>query len=557
MLCRECGETLLENARFCTKCGKYVVTETMAPEPESETQSHSQEAVLTAKSPLPTQNDVEKAIAAGKYNYDPESHLYYKCEQAVDIAGKPTTRVVYYDTITMKISQEEYPEGTVQLPEITYQNISFDDISDTTTSIEEIVSPVEEKVRWWRFFVPAVLVVVLAAIIFVVNIGGWYKIIPTFNLPESQPTDWPALPVSGVLPTETSTVELTQSFLDEDPVEITAYRHVIWPDFGHISEVYTDAKEDEKYIYYRPHGSPEIYRIEKETIAVERIMDVSQYGYSEITSFAILDDYLYFNVSMGERSAFFRVHRGGGQAEFIFTDYGGELIEAEDGLFFWSDTEKKMKLFSPYNNIYPIEQAGLHMPALENIKCYSVTPNYVYYSESGNDYELFLRQNRANASPEILLDFKPGEVVNPVIIDENVYFLYFQEEYLLCRAYAGSKRVETLRFLGADIEVPFFAVTQEYIVFKQSDGYYYAPIRYPERSQFMLTTDETPTAVTSEWVLWPRQAYHIKTGRLLDLSRPIESTLFNIELAFKQAETVAGSSEVRNTFLEEPVAFQD
>ena len=557
MLCRVCGAKLLENARFCTQCGSSdSQTEPQSKSVRRAPSSSPKAAVKPMPSaPLPTREEVEKAVAAGEYSYDPESHLYYKSELATSASGKTTTHVVYYDTMTLKISQAEYLEGTATLPELQYENLSLDDISDTTTSIEEAIEPADNRVRWRRFFIPAVLIFLIAAAAIILMISGWYKIIPGLTPQESHPVDWQTLPelsapVTDLPPAEASGADIQS---EETGGEGVAHRHVLWPEFGHLSGVYADAKEDEKYIYYRPAGASRLYRINQETTVAECILDVSEFGYESIEAFGIFEDYLYYTVPMGERTGFFRVNRGGGQAEFIFTDHGGELIEAAEG-FFFRNSAGKMMLFNPYNEIFPVEQPKLQIPEGEGVCCFAITPEYVYYSVSDSTNEIFLRQNRNDASIEVLLDASAGEIISPVIIGENIYFIDLQEEYLLCRSPTGSKRIETLRQLGAGIKSPFLAVTREHIVFSQSDGFYYAPTQYPERAKFMLTTAESPTAVTSEWVLWPNQAYHISSGRMLDISRYTTTSAFDFALSFEQAaEITANSSEVRVTLLEKPL----
>ena len=557
MVCRSCGVMLLENARFCTGCGSHALVEDI-PAQKPARKPPGRPPGSGQLSSAPSQIDVEKAVAAGEYQYDPESHLYYKCEQTVDVGGKSATRVIYYDTITLKVSQAEYLNETAKLPELQYLPVSLDDISDTTTtSLEEIAPPIDGKIRWRRFFIPAILLLFATASVFFLVIGGGYNIIPGFNRPESQAAGWQALPDNAIFAPESMEAERPPKLPPSDAPneERIAYVHKNWPEFGHISELYGGAKEDERYLYYCPENSPSLYRINKDSATVEIILDISQHGYSHIESFALLGDYLYYTVPMGARSGFFRVHRGGGQAEFIFTDYGGKLIEAENGLYFWSAKANSLMLFNPYEEIFPIEQPELLISEAGDVTCLAVTAKYVYYRETGDDYELFLRHNRESGGLEMLLEANPGEIYNPVVINDMVYFLYQQEEYLLCRAHAGARRIETLQFLGDTFEFPFFAVTQDYIVFRQNRSYYYAPIRYPERMQLILNTTEAPTAVTAEWVLWPSQAYHIPTGRILELTRPGSSVDFDAAPAFAQAESLAGNNNVRNTLLEEPVAL--
>ncbi|WP_027400542.1 zinc ribbon domain-containing protein [Anaerovorax odorimutans] len=256
-----------------------------------------------------------------------------------------------------------------------------------------------------------------------------------------------------------------------------------------LSDTDLNIYSDKDYIYYLSDNEMGIfYRIDKNTREVDLMFEVYA-DMGEIDgerlilsakSFTICGDYMYFSfkpIEMGFPSAYFRMPKEGGKAEFLFLLPESFMVEYKNKIYFLLEDSKKIAVYNP-------EKKGLpeFIKVMDNPKGQrgmkakvAVADGYLYYTGT-RDNETALNCYRTKLSTgksEILIDNKNRgfeEILNGIFVDNYFYYsTLFYDDINIVRKYnldTGENRILTgfegedsfLSTFNGDLIIPYSEV---------------------------------------------------------------------------------------------------
>lgn len=510
------------------------------------------------------------------YAFDPNRGLYYQSVIGTDPqTGAPVQLVTYYNPATGEYTRESYP-----LPQPEPPPAPPTEEAPTATKPPLANPPPGGKKK---LIAAAAVVVVLAGLAFTTWKLEWYRSLPFFSSSSSAGELEPHAMPGGV---ETGTLEENDlptfapydaAAVEDDTAEQEATREEEerqqreqeaaearerevaqlstgsgqWYDFPHSSRFYMRVQEDEQHIYmlqptlddyYRGN----LYRMDKDGSNIQKINRFANGSY-ELTGFTLLDDMIYFGISVdpgdfGGRSAYYRVPKSGGNAEFLFIQEASYMQSYEGSIYLMFPTQLSLGVYTPGSDRLPRliqlvdwEESELGAPPAYLSGSFGLYDGWLYY---GDSWELACTHYRTSLDTREIQLLSSDAMLGQSLVMDVVYdgdMAYYcqldfdqgtgEEAFHLRRTRLNSgERSESFcdtppENAGQFETAPVIARAGNCWIYQSGARYMVAPLDDIYNAEELFATYATPYGISRDWFFFIGEIYNLDTGERIDLNR--------------------------------------
>ena len=389
----------------------------------------------------------ESAVPEG-FTLDETSGWYYQSTVVRDAQGLPEPTLVYYNPQNgayVSVPQEErQPSDTPSartamegpMPPFTGQAPK-----QTATTKAEPTRAARRKKG----------VAALVAVALLMALGGvgyaldWHKKVP-FLAAMGHAASQASESAASVQPTPASTV-LEAATTDPQGAEgqgeptagatnVSTEAVMDWAEQAHCSYLYSSAKEDDTSIYFLPDAGyarapSRLCRMKKDGTEVESILDLSVEEGSSVVNFALLGDFIYYNVPLTDAYyGYFRIPKAGGNAQLLFVDEYSNLVAHDGKLYFLFTKRDALGVMDPtvettpqFTELFMIYNDRQYVPA------FSVVDGFLYFGVVSAREELYCRFDLATHQQTELLSSNMVQstgIRNPFFYNGAAYYVQME-----------------------------------------------------------------------------------------------------------------------------------
>lgn len=300
-----------------------------------------------------------------------------------------------------------------------------------------------------------------------------------------------------------------------------------------VSRFYTDAAQDESYVYYLKSPSAggkfsDLMRMKILNGKSEPVPNANEVN-ERIYSFTLFGRNIITCEYRNESGtyAFFRVPKSGEDAQMLFEYDSPAYMNVHDNkIFMLFASSRKLGIFDPETDTQPaLIELGEIEDDVECLPTFSVMNGYLYYgiSYNGGKSTRYLRRSLYTGETAIMLDSGVSDniaILNPCWDEEGgAYYAQFDPDTkaysLIARKSEGSPEILSSFDLDGE-DFPLIALKDEFVIAMAASG---TLCKY-ERDDFTIELDaETqnyPYAVTKDYLITADGIYRISDFSLID-----------------------------------------